>query len=214
MEKVIIFDMDGVIVDSEYTFFETKTQILRDEGIDADESHQYQYMGTTFEFMWQQMKDEFNLPKSVAEYIADMNARRDALMARDGVRPIKGVKTLIHWLKDHGYRLAVASSSPLQEIKRALTELELADCFDYMVTSEEVPRSKPAPDVFLYAAQLLQAQPADCIVIEDTKNGTRAAKAANMYCFGFANPDYPAQDLSAADQLITDYSDLYQYLKD
>ncbi|MGT2929925.1 HAD family hydrolase [Streptococcus dentasini] len=212
MKKIIIFDMDGVIVDSEYTFLQTKTQILRDHGIDTDESYQYQYMGTTFEFMWQKMKDEFQLPKSVSDYIAEMNKRRSEMIARDGVRPIKGAQQLIHWLYDHDYRLAVASSSPLGDIQYALTELELADCFDYMVTGEAVPHSKPAPDVFLKAAQLLKVNPADCTVIEDTKNGSLAAKAAGMYCFGFANPDYPLQDLSAADKIITDYQAIYPYL--
>lgn len=89
MEKVIIFDMDGVIVDSEYTFLDNKTEMLREEGIDTDVSYQYQYMGTTFEFMWQAMKEEFGLPKTVKEYIAEMNRRRQAIVARDGVRPSK-----------------------------------------------------------------------------------------------------------------------------
>ncbi len=100
MEKVIIFDMDGVIVDSEYTFLDNKTEMLREEGIDTDVSYQYQYMGTTFEFMWQAMKEEFGLPKTVKEYIAEMNRRRQAIVARDGVRPIK-----------HAVRMKTFSSS-------------------------------------------------------------------------------------------------------
>ena len=212
MEKVIIFDMDGVIVDSEYTFLGTKTQMLRDEEIETDEFYQYQYMGTTFDFMWQAMKDEFHLPKSVAEYIEDMNQRREQMIARDGVRAIKGAQDLIHWLHEHGYRLAVASSSPIKNITRDLTELGVAECFEHMVTGDDVAHSKPAPDVFLKAAELLGVAPEICTVIEDTKNGSRAAKAAGMYCFGFANPDYPSQDLSAADRVITDYADIYQCL--
>ncbi|HGD0676211.1 TPA: HAD family hydrolase [Streptococcus agalactiae] len=212
MEKVIIFDMDGVIVDSEYTFLDNKTEMLREEGIDTDVSYQYQYMGTTFEFMWQAMKEEFGLPKTVKEYIAEMNRRRQAIVARDGVRSIKGAQRLIHWLYQHGYRLAVASSSPMVDIKRNLKELGVAECFEYMVTGEDVSSSKPAPDVFLRAAELLDVDPKVCIVIEDTRNGSLAAKAAGMYCFGFANPDYPPQDLSMADKVISDYQDIYIYL--
>ncbi|HGA3404004.1 TPA: HAD family hydrolase [Streptococcus agalactiae] len=212
MEKVIIFDMDGVIVDSEYTFLDNKTEMLREEGIDTDVSYQYQYMGTTFEFMWQAMKEEFGLPKTVKEYIAEMNRRRQAIVARDGVRLIKGAQRLIHWLYQHGYRLAVASSSPMVDIKRNLKELGVAECFEYMVTGEDVSSSKPAPDVFLRAAELLDVDPKVCIVIEDTRNGSLAAKAAGMYCFGFANPDYPPQDLSMADKVISDYQDIYIYL--
>ncbi|HFU7060855.1 TPA: HAD family hydrolase [Streptococcus agalactiae] len=212
MEKVIIFDMDGVIVDSEYTFLDNKTEMLREEGIDTDVSYQYQYMGTTFEFMWQAMKEEFGLPKTVKEYIAEMNRRRQAIVARDGVRLIKGAQRLIHWLHQHGYRLAVASSSPMVDIKRNLKELGVTECFEYMVTGEDVSSSKPAPDVFLRAAELLDVDPKVCIVIEDTRNGSLAAKAAGMYCFGFANPDYPPQDLSMADKVISDYQDIYIYL--
>ncbi|HIC0828054.1 TPA: HAD family hydrolase [Streptococcus agalactiae] len=212
MEKVIIFDMDGVIVDSEYTFLDNKTEMLREEGIDTDVSYQYQYMGTTFEFMWQAMKEEFGLPKTVKEYIAEMNRRRQAIVARDGVRPIKGAQRLIHWLHQHGYRLAVASSSPMVDIKRNLKELGVTECFEYMITGEDVSSSKPAPDVFLRAAELLDVDPKVCIVIEDTRNGSLAAKAAGMYCFGFANPDYPPQDLSMADKVISDYQDIYIYL--
>ncbi|WXF96979.1 HAD family hydrolase [Streptococcus agalactiae] len=212
MEKVIIFDMDGVIVDSEYTFLDNKTEMLREEGIDTDVSYQYQYMGTTFEFMWQAMKEEFGLPKTVKEYIAEMNRRRQAIVARDGVRYIKGAQRLIHWLHQHGYRLAVASSSPMVDIKRNLKELGVTECFEYMVTGEDVSSSKPAPDVFLRAAELLDVDPKVCIVIEDTRNGSLAAKAAGMYCFGFANPDYPPQDLSMADKVISDYQDIYIYL--
>ncbi|HFZ6866516.1 TPA: HAD family hydrolase [Streptococcus agalactiae] len=212
MEKVIIFDMDGVIVDSEYTFLDNKTEMLREEGIDTDVSYQYQYMGTTFEFMWQAMKEEFGLPKTVKEYIAEMNRRRQAIVTRDGVRLIKGAQQLIHWLHQHGYRLAVASSSPMVDIKRNLKELGVTECFEYMVTGEDVSSSKPAPDVFLRAAELLDVDPKVCIVIEDTRNGSLAAKAAGMYCFGFANPDYPPQDLSMADKVISDYQDIYIYL--
>ncbi|HFH7435788.1 TPA: HAD family hydrolase [Streptococcus agalactiae] len=212
MEKVIIFDMDGVIVDSEYTFLDNKTEMLREEGIDTDVSYQYQYMGTTFEFMWQAMKEEFGLPKTVKEYIAEMNRRRQAIVARDGVRSIKGAQRLIHWLHQHGYRLAVASSSPMVDIKRNLKELGVTESFEYMVTGEDVSSSKPAPDVFLRAAELSDVDPKVCIVIEDTRNGSLAAKAAGMYCFGFANPDYPPQDLSMADKVISDYQDIYIYL--
>ncbi|WP_025197567.1 HAD family hydrolase, partial [Streptococcus agalactiae] len=130
----------------------------------------------------------------------------------DGVRPIKGAQRLIHWLHQHGYRLAVASSSPMVDIKRNLKELGVTECFEYMVTGEDVSSSKPAPDVFLRAAELLDVDPKVCIVIEDTRNGSLAAKAAGMYCFGFANPDYPPQDLSMADKVISDYQDIYIYL--
>lgn len=206
--KAVIFDMDGVLVDSEYTFLQSKTELLRDAGYPQDISYQYQFMGTTFEFMWQKMKEELGLPASVATYIEEMNRRREVMMARDGIKPIQHAQDLVKRLNAAGIPLAVASSSPKKEILRALTELGLVTDFQYLVSGEEVAHSKPAPDVFLAAAQQLGIAPADCLVFEDTRNGSLAAKAAGMYCIGFANPDYPAQDLSAADQVVTSFREL------
>lgn len=202
--KKVIFDMDGVIVDSEYTYLESKTQILQEAGFEKRISYQYQFMGTTYEFMWQKMKDELGLPEDIGYYIAEMNRIREEMIKRDGVRAIKHAHQLIAQSVEAGYELAVASSSPKNEIIRNLTELGLIDYFKVLVSGEEVERSKPNPDVFLRAAELLKANPADCIVIEDTRNGALAAKAAGMYCYGFANPDYPAQDLSMTDRVVTD----------
>lgn len=204
--KKIIFDMDGVIVDSEYTYLESKTEILKEAGREKPLSYQYQFMGTTYEFMWQKMKDELDLPEAISFYISEMNRIREDMIQRDGVRAIKYAQDLIRKLAMEGYELAVASSSPKKEIIRNLTELGIIDYFKVLVSGEEVERSKPNPDVFLRAAELIEAAPENCIVIEDTKNGALAAKAAGMYCFGFANPDYPAQDLSMTDEIVNDLS--------
>lgn len=200
--------MDGVIVDSEYTYLESKTEILKQADREQPLSYQYQFMGTTYEFMWQKMKDELTLPEDISFYIGEMNRIREEMIQADGVRAIKHAPDVIKGLAAAGYVMAVASSSPKQEIIRNLTELGLLDCFKVLVSGEEVTRSKPNPDVFLRAAELIEADPADCIVIEDTRNGALAAKAAGMYCYGFANPDYPAQDLSMTDKIVTDLTQM------
>ncbi len=202
MKTSLIFDMDGVIVDSEYIFLSTKTQMLLDRGIDTNEAYQYQFMGTTFDDMWTTMKKECQLEDSVEALIAEMNHRRQAMLECDGVKAITGAAQLIKHLHAKGYRLAVASSSPKADIIRNLTVLGLLDCFEVLVSGEEVTHSKPAPDIFLKAAELLRVNPKTCLVIEDTKHGSQAAKAAQMTCIGFANPDYPLQDLSACDSIV------------
>lgn len=206
--NTFIFDMDGVIVDSEYTYFKSKTDILHEAGHDVPVSYQYQFMGTTSDFMWQSMKEEFNLPQTVEEYGKEMNRRRDEIIQKDGVQPIANVRDLIKRLSEAGFKLGVASASRKEEIIRNLKELGLDSYFTQAVSAEEVEHSKPEPDVFLHTAELLGSKPSDCIVIEDTKNGTRAAKAAEMYCVGFANPNYPAQDLSCADEIIKDFREI------
>lgn len=208
MIKTVIFDMDGVLVDSEYTFLETKTDMLKTAGFPKDVSYQYQFMGTTFEVMWTIMKEELGLPESISFYINDMNERREVMIARDGIRAIKGAQDLVKRLFEAGFKLAVASSSPRHEIVRAMTELGLVDYFEVLVSGEEVAHSKPAPDVFLAAAERLGVSAQDTIIIEDTKNGSLAARRAGAYVIGFENPNYPAQDLSNADIIVTDYQEL------
>ena len=208
MLKLVIFDMDGVLVDSEYTFLETKTDMLKTAGFPKDVSYQYQFMGTTFEVMWTIMKEELGLPESISFYINDMNERREVMIARDGIRAIKGAQDLVKRLFEAGFKLAVASSSPKHEIVRAMTELGLVDYFEVLVSGEEVAHSKPAPDVFLAAAERLGVSAQDTIIIEDTKNGSLAARRAGAYVIGFENPNYPAQDLSNADIIVTDYQEL------
>lgn len=208
MIKTVIFDMDGVLVDSEYTFLETKTDMLKTAGFPKDISYQYQFMGTTFEVMWTIMKEELGLPESISFYINDMNERREVMIARDGIRAIKGAQDLVKRLFEAGFKLAVASSSPRHEIVRAMTELGLVDYFEVLVSGEEVAHSKPAPDVFLAAAERLGVSAQDAIIIEDTKNGSLAARRAGAYVIGFENPNYPAQDLSNADIIVTDYQEL------
>ena len=206
--KTVYFDMDGVLVDSEYTFLETKTDMLKTAGFPKDVSYQYQFMGTTFEVMWTIMKEELGLPESISFYINDMNERREVMIARDGIRAIKGAQDLVKRLFEAGFKLAVASSSPKYEIVRAMTELGLVDYFEVLVSGEEVAHSKPAPDVFLAAAERLGVSAQDAIIIEDTKNGSLAARRAGAYVIGFENPNYPAQDLSNADIIVTDYQEL------
>ncbi|EGJ27478.1 HAD family hydrolase [Streptococcus porcinus] len=213
MGKWVIFDMDGVIVDSEYVFLSSKTEMLLDRGIDTDETYQYQFMGTTFDYMWRVMKEECQLSDSVEKLIAEMNDRREEIIARDGVRAIKGIKELLSYLVDLGYQLAVASSSPKADINRNLSELGLTQYFAITVSGEEVAHSKPAPDVFLRAAELLGAIPEKTFVFEDTKNGSLAAKAAGMICFGFVNPDYPKQDMTACDEVFEKFEDAYCFFR-
>lgn len=97
--KVIIFDMDGVIVDSEYTYLESKTKIINDAGFNKPISYQYQFMGTTYEYMWQTMKDELGLPKEIDYYISKMNTLREEMIQDNGVLGIKNATDLIKDLK-------------------------------------------------------------------------------------------------------------------
>lgn len=208
MLEAIIFDMDGVLVDSEYTYFQSKSQILKEAGHEVEESYHFQFMGTTSEYMWEQMKQEFSLPLSVSDYVQQMTALRQAMIQEDGIRVIPHVQEFVKRLSDAGLKLAVASSSSLAEIKVNLAEIGLSEYFSEVVSTEEVKHSKPAPDVYLAAAERIGVKPENCLGIEDTKNGAGAVHNAGMVCVGFANPAFPKQDLAYADIVVSTFADL------
>lgn len=208
MLEAIIFDMDGVLVDSEYTYFQSKSQILSEAGHEVEDSYHFQFMGTTSDYMWEKMKQEFSLPLSVAEYIQQMTALRQAMIKRDGIRVIPHVQEFVKGLSQAGLKLAVASSSSLAEIKVNLAEIGLSEYFSEVVSTEEVEHSKPAPDVYLAAAERIGIMPENCLGIEDTKNGTGAVRNAGMVCVGFANPAFPKQDLAFADRVVSSFAEL------
>lgn len=205
--KTIIFDMDGVLIDSEYTFLNSKTEVLRKSGINKDISYQYQFMGTTFQYMWNHMIKDLGLPYEADYYISEMNKKREILIENNGVLPIKGVSEFIKYLFGNGFKLGVASSSPKEEMVKYISEIGLINHFEILVSGEEVEKSKPEPDIYLKAAKLLNEVPENCIAIEDTTNGVHSANAAGMYCIGFSNPDYPQQDLSISDVIVHSYKD-------
>ena len=111
-------------------------------------------------------------------------------------------------LYQRGIKMALASSSPRSHIDAVLKMFNLTDYFHAIVCGEDTKEGKPSPDIFLNAAKIINTLPEDCIVIEDSYNGVLAAKAANMKCIGFKNPNSGNQDLSNADKIVTSLEDI------
>lgn len=208
MKEAVIFDMDGVISDSEYVNVMAKHRLLQRFGIDVDWHYHDQFLGTTYEFMWKKMKEEFGLPESVSYYVREAKKERDQLILKEGLQPIPGATELIHRIHKAGIPMAVASSSSKKNILSNLSMLEVHQYFQGVISGEECQNGKPAPEIFLKAASLLKSKPENCVVIEDSVNGIRAGKAAGMKCIGFANPEAVKQDLSLADLIVSDFNQL------
>lgn len=206
--KAIIFDMDGVMIDSEYAYTSAIKALMSELGHSVSESYIYTFVGTTHEFTWSQIKEDYQLKDDTTTYINNMLDRREEIVAKDGIISNPNIKEFILDAYQKGYRLAIASSSPKSEIFRTVKTLDVEQYFEFIVSGEEVKHSKPAPDIFLYAAKLLELAPVDCYVIEDSKNGSLAAKAAGMYCVGYRDPQYPIQDLTAADIVVEDFFEI------
>ncbi|MBP7585676.1 MAG: HAD family hydrolase [Spirochaetes bacterium] len=112
---------------------------------------------------------------------------------------------LLAGLNRRGTKTALASSSSPELIELVLKRLGVRGLFDAVVSGDTAPRGKPAPDIYLRAAELLNARPANCIAIEDSRNGVMSAKGAGMRCVAYRNPNSPGQDLDAADMIIDDF---------
>ena len=198
----VIFDMDGVLLDSEPLHRELNQTLFRELGADVSDVEYDAFIGMSTPLMWQSLVAAWKLPYRVEELVQrEQDRKHDALRTRPLV-PSQGLVDLLTALRAAGRRLAVASGSPRRNILLVLDRLNLTPYFDAVVASEEVAHGKPAPDVFLEAARRLNVAPARCVVIEDAANGIRAARAAAMPCVGYQNPTSGRQDLSAAHLIV------------
>jgi beta-phosphoglucomutase family hydrolase len=207
--KAVIFDMDGVLVDSEPLHIQTEKRMFRKMGLDISDEEHAGYMGTATDVMWKQIISKRNLPLDIAE-ITDRTIREGLpfFYSLEKIDPMPGLIDLLEKLKEKNIPMAVASSSDPETIRVILEKSGLEKYFHYAVSSSEAGKSKPEPDVFLHTAQLLGVKPENCVVFEDSKNGIKAAKAAGMFCIAYSGADSGEQDRSLADLQIGNYNEL------
>lgn len=205
----VIFDMDGVIIDSEPVHMNIEQQLYRELNLDISEEEHQAFVGTSTLEMWTSLVGKYNLNVSASEISEKKHERyMHWLESADQLPIIDGVRELILHLHHSGKTLCLASSSSGQEIDCVLKKLQLQSYFSFRVSGADLPHSKPDPMIFLKAASLVQTPPDRCCVIEDSKNGVAAAKAAGMFCIGYQNPNSGNQDLSRADQVIDEFNSL------
>lgn len=179
--EAVIFDLDGVLADSEGIGFETLRALLATYGVNYTVDDNEPFIGINDRDHFTALKARHALPPSVDELIAEQTAR---LLAQIETRtfPMPGVPDVPRRLRAAGYPMAVASSSLPAIVEARLVALGVRPVFGAVVSSFEVGRGKPAPDVFLEAARRLGVRPGSCLVVEDSVHGLRAAKAAGMGC--------------------------------
>ncbi len=210
MLEAVIFDMDGVLIDSEPFHLVVNEKIFANLGINLSEDEYHSFIGTTHKDMWSTIKKRYNLPQSVPELVNMQVSGNINYIKNEEIGPIKikGVTELLSKIARENIKIGIASSSPTEVIELVLNKLGISDYFSGVVGGEEIKKGKPSPDIFLKAAKRLDAKPSDCIVIEDSKNGVLAAKAAGMRCVGFKNPNSGNQDLGKADLIVDNYNSL------
>lgn len=206
--KAFLFDMDGVIIDSEPLHFEVEMMTMDYLGLTATKEYLEQFVGMTNPEMWKRVKEEHQVPHTVEQIIDYQIAKKLNHLDKADLEPIDGILELIQDLQTNGIAIGLASSSPRSFIERVLTKFQINQHFNSIVSGEEVANGKPAPDVYLEAARVLGVSPEDCYVLEDSRNGVLAAKKAGMRCIGYRNPNSGNQDLSAADVVVDSIRDI------
>ncbi|MBU3192043.1 HAD family phosphatase [Clostridium bowmanii] len=210
MLKAVIFDMDGVIIDSEPTHMKLENETYKKLGIEVTDDEHHSFVGATSNYMWEALKNKYKLNQTLEELIEyDRNKYFKHLNSDEcEIILIDGVKELIQDLYENGVKLAIASSSPLDVIYAIAKKFQIEEYFEAFVTGDYVKRSKPEPDIFIFAAEKLGVSAENCIVIEDSHNGVLAAKKAGMKCVGINSDPEGSQDISMADLVINKFKEV------
>lgn len=208
MLKGIIFDMDGVIIDSEPSHAKAAVNTLEALGVFITLDYPYRFIGSTTKHMLETMIEDFNLSASEESLNELYNKSLAALIQEEGYTPVPYVVNLIQHLYHKGYSLAIASSSTPEEIAAVTEALQISSYFTRLVSGATVQHPKPAPDVFLKAVSELNLNTGECIILEDSSNGVKAACAAGIPAVGLINPNSGNQDLSQAAILIEGFEEI------
>ncbi len=209
MIQTVIFDMDGVIVDTEPVHRYAYYKQFEELDIEVTEAMYTSFTGFSTRNTFQTLKEQFKLEHEVEDLIQrKRNIFNDAFDTKEDLELLDGVRTLIEDLHQNGIQLILASSASKVTIDRVFTRFGLHDFFTHIVSGEDFPKSKPHPAIFEHAASLSTAPKENCIVIEDSTNGVRAAKAAGIYCVGYVSEHSKDQHLDEADLVINHFKEL------
>jgi HAD superfamily hydrolase (TIGR01509 family) len=206
--EAVVFDLDGVIVDSEHVWDGVREELARERGGRWHDRAQADMMGMSSPEWSRYMHEVIGLPDAPEEINAEVVRRMEARYAAE-LPLIAGAIEAVRRLAS-AYRLGLASSSNRTVIDSVLSASGLDELFEVTVSSEEVPRGKPAPDVYLEAARRLGVSPERSAAVEDSANGIRSAKAAGMRVIAIPNRRYPpsAELLEVADRVLDSVKEL------
>ena len=206
----VIFDFDGTIVDSMWMWTDIYIEYLGRFGIDFRQEIQRDIEGMSVEETAVYFRDVLGVPRSVSEMRDDWIAMTLYRYEHE-VKPKPYAREFISLLKDRGVKMGIATSNAVENVRICLKSNRLESFFDVVITSSDVARGKPFPDVYLHAASLLGSDPENCVVFEDIPAGIASGRAAGMETvavYDDLSRDLTSEKISLADHYISDYGEL------
>ncbi|MSQ25019.1 MAG: HAD family phosphatase [Dehalococcoidia bacterium] len=200
-KQAVIFDMDGVITDSEPFYAEAVNVVLAERGLALTEENHRAIMGSSIDYTWQWVMDHFHLPGKISQWKAPYDRAVVDILSRK-VERAPGLMELLDAITQRKLKIGLATSSQLNWAETVLARLKVRDRFLTIATAEMVAEAKPAPDLYLFAARQLGVAPAACIAIEDSPRGIGSAKNAGITTVAVRTPSTEGMDISAADYII------------
>ncbi|MFP5437907.1 MAG: HAD family hydrolase [Bacteroidia bacterium] len=208
--KAVIFDMDGVVINSEPLAQRANNELFSQLGIEVPESVYRTFVGTAPYNNMQKLKQLYNIPVAFADLVALRSEIYFGLFDKaDDLQLMPGFLDLITRLKENGIIAILATSSYREKIAKVFAKFpELPGCFVDVVTGEDFEFTKPDPSIFIEAVKRTGFDKNQCVIIEDSTNGIQAAKAAGVYCIAYKTVHGVAQDMTDADRVITDFREI------
>ncbi|QMU56343.1 MAG: HAD-IA family hydrolase [Candidatus Mycalebacterium zealandia] len=198
--RAVIFDMDGVLIDSEPLWEETEIKLLKSMGAEYDPAFRDNVVGLSQVDSSKLIIAEFGLDCSPEELIE----KRLNLLLRvydEKLTMFDGAKPLINGLRERGIKTALASSSPTEAISFVLEKFSIRDLFDAVISGDCIKNGKPAPDIYLLAAAEIGVKPSECAAIEDSPKGAQSAAAAGMFCIAIPDKRLNAEEFEICDAI-------------
>lgn len=211
--KAVFFDMDGVLIDSEMFYMKGTYDWISKKGFNGELEDTFRLIGTNMEGTYNLLYEMLNKKYTISE-IEEENRKyflEHPIDYKAILNPF--VKEILIFLKEHKIKIAVCSSSPKKTIEKALKECEILEYFDFIVSSDEVEKSKPNPDVYLKACEVLKVSKEDAFVIEDSTMGIEAGKNANIKVIAIKDKFF-GQDQTKADYIFENLGKVFEFFKE
>lgn len=210
---MVIFDLDGVIVDSEPLHDEAKKWILEQNGVMEKPDLSWS-VGIPGVEIWTRLIQQYGLRAAPAEFERQQYEFILTRIRENNVPETRGLKELLAWLQTGKITIGLASSSDRFYVERILKHYQLSNLFQFVTAGDEVLQKKPAPDVYQNDLSRSGIHAGQAVAIEDSAAGIQAAAAAGMHCIGYRNPTSGNQDLSKADWIVTTLADVPKVLSE